>query len=105
MVNKLQGQPHKQHKNSLKLQTAYPLVLNDYIMVNIIGLLDNINVRFVNMVYRRIVGIPMGTNCTSLIADLFLYCYESQKEPSKHDFVNKFNNSFGHLDEVLALNN
>ena len=28
------------------------------------------------MVYQQIVGIPMGTNCAPLIADLFLYCYE-----------------------------
>ena len=28
------------------------------------------------MVYQQIVGIPMGTNCAPLKADLFLYCYE-----------------------------
>ena len=28
------------------------------------------------MVYQQIVGIPMGTFCAPLIADLFLYCYE-----------------------------
>ena len=26
--------------------------------------------------YRRIVGIPIGTNCASLVADLILFCYE-----------------------------
>ena len=26
--------------------------------------------------YRQIVGIPMDTNCASLVADLFLFCYE-----------------------------
>ena len=26
--------------------------------------------------YRHIVGIPMGTNCTPLVADLCLFCYE-----------------------------
>ena len=40
-------------------------------------LLDNIFVRFGNTIYRQIIGIPMGTNCAPLIADLFLYCYES----------------------------
>ena len=25
---------------------------------------------------RQIVGIPMGTNCAPLVADLFLFCYE-----------------------------
>ena len=28
------------------------------------------------MLYRQIVGIPMGTNCAPLVADLFLFCYE-----------------------------
>lgn len=34
-------------------------------------LLENICVRFGNNVYRQIIGIPMGTNCASLIADYF----------------------------------
>ena len=36
-------------------------------------LLDNIYIRFVNKLYRQIVGIPMGTNCAPLVADLFFY--------------------------------
>ena len=24
----------------------------------------------------ELIGIPMGTNCASLVADLFLFCYE-----------------------------
>ena len=39
-------------------------------------LLDNIYIRFGTKLYRHIVGIPMGTNCVPLVADLFLYCYE-----------------------------
>ena len=39
-------------------------------------LLDNIYIRFCNKLYRQIVGIPMGTNCAPLVADLFLFCYE-----------------------------
>ena len=26
--------------------------------------------------HRQIVGIPMGTNCAPLVADLYLFCYE-----------------------------
>ena len=37
----------------------------------------NIYIRFGTKLYRQIVGIPMGTNCAPLVADLFLYCYES----------------------------
>ena len=39
-------------------------------------LLDNIYIRFGFKLYRQIVGIPMGTNCAILVADLFLFCYE-----------------------------
>ena len=38
-------------------------------------LLDNIYIRSDSKLYRQIVGIPMGFNCTPL-ADLFLFCYE-----------------------------
>ena len=39
-------------------------------------LLNNIYIRFGTKLYRQIVGIPMGTNCAPLVADLFLFCYE-----------------------------
>ena len=38
--------------------------------------LDNIFIRFGLKLYRQNVGIPMGTNCAPLVADLFLFCYE-----------------------------
>ena len=42
----------------------------------LIYLLDNIYTRFVSKLYRQNVGIPMGTHCVPLVADLFLFCYE-----------------------------
>ena len=39
-------------------------------------LLDNIYIRFGTKLYRQIDGIPIGTNCAPLVADLFLFCYE-----------------------------
>ena len=39
-------------------------------------LLDNIFVPYKNAVYRKKIGITMGTNCTPLIAHMFLYWYE-----------------------------
>ena len=41
-----------------------------YVMLSIIF------IRFGSKLYRQIVGIPMGTNCAPLVADLFLFCYE-----------------------------
>ena len=40
----------------------------------LIFILDNIYIRFGTKLFRQNVGIPMGTNCTPLVADLFLYC-------------------------------
>lgn len=74
-------------------------------------LLDNIYIRFGEKTYRQVVGIPMGTNCAPLIADLFLYCYESQfmaklhKNSSNSDLIDKFNNTYRYLDDIFALNN
>ena len=41
-------------------------------------LIDNIFVRFGGCLFRQVIGIPMGTNCAPLLADLFLYSYENE---------------------------
>ena len=75
------------------------------------NLLDNIYVRFGRTLYRQIVGVSMGINCSPLIADSFFYCCESQfmtkiqKDPLKQDLVDMFNDTCRYLDDVLALNN
>ena len=40
-------------------------------------LVDNIFVVFARKVFQQIIGIPMGTDCAPLLADLFLYSYEA----------------------------
>ena len=55
-------------------------------------------------------GIPMGTYCASLIADLFLYCYErdfmlSLDKNSQADVITAFNNTSRYLDDILNLDN
>jgi hypothetical protein len=39
-------------------------------------LVDTIYALFGDQVLQKSVGIPMGTNCANLLADLFLYSYE-----------------------------
>ena len=41
-------------------------------------LVDNIYVRFGGQLFQQMIGIPMGTNCAPLLADLFLYSYENE---------------------------
>ena len=40
-------------------------------------LIDNIFVIFGGRVFQQTVGIPIGTKCAPLLADLFLYSYET----------------------------
>ena len=73
-------------------------------------LMENIYVQFDGMVYQQIVGIPMGTNCAPLIADLFLYCYErdfmSNLQKSKRfDLIDKFNYTSRYLDDIFTIDN
>ena len=67
-------------------------------------------VQFDGMVYQQIVGIPMGTNCAPLIADLFLYCYErdfmSDLQKSKRfDLIDMFNDTSRYLDDIFTIDN
>ena len=39
-------------------------------------LIDNIYINVGNKVFRQQVGIPMGTDCAPLLANLFLFYYE-----------------------------
>ena len=40
-------------------------------------LIDNIFVKFGGHLFRQVIGNAVGTNCAHLLADLFLYSYES----------------------------
>jgi hypothetical protein len=71
-------------------------------------LLDNIYVGFGNTLFKQIIGIPMGTNCAPLVADLFLYCYErdfmlSLSENTQQDVILAFNNTSRYLDDKIIL--
>ena len=73
-------------------------------------LLDNIYIRFGTKLYRHIVGIPMGTNCAPLVADLFLYCYErdfmdSLNHDNQADVIEAFISTSRYLDDLLNIDN
>ena len=73
-------------------------------------LLDKIYIRFGTKLYRQIVGIPMGTNCALLVADLFLYCYErdfmdSLNHDNQADVIEAFNSTSRYLDDLLNIDN
>ena len=66
--------------------------------------------QFGTKLYRQIVGIPMGTNCAPLVADLFLYCYErdfmdSLNHDNQADVIEAFNSTSRYLDDLLNIDN
>ena len=68
-------------------------------------LLGNIFIRFGTNLYRQVVGIPMGTDCTPLAADLFLFCYErdftmSLSDDKQAEVIDAFNITFRYLDDI-----
>ena len=73
-------------------------------------LIDNIFVSFGGTLFQQVVGIPMGTNCAPLLADLLLYSYESEflqklvKDKKIHE-ARAFNFTHRYIDDVLSINN
>ena len=72
--------------------------------------MDNIYIRFGNKIYRQIFGIPIGTNCTPLVADLFLFCYERDfitdlSDDNQADIIEAFNSTSEYLDDLFNIDN
>ena len=73
-------------------------------------ILDNIFIRFGSQLYRQIVGIPMGTNCVPLVADLLGFFYErdfmlSLSDNTQADIIEAFNSTSRYLDDLLNIDN
>ena len=73
-------------------------------------LIDNIVVSFGGTLFQQVVGIQMGANYAPLLADLFLYSYESEflqklvKDKKMH-VARAFNFTYRYIDDVLSINN
>ena len=76
----------------------------------LVYLLDNIFIRVGTKLYGQTIGIPMGTNCAPLVADLFLFCYErdfmkSLSRENQADIIEAFNSTSRYLDDLLNIDN
>ena len=72
-------------------------------------LINNIFVSFGGTLFQQVVGIPMGTNCAPLLADLFLYSWvgvssKFVKDKKIHE-ARAFNFTYKYIDDVLAISN
>ena len=73
-------------------------------------LLDNIYIRYGSKLYPQIIGFPKGTNCASLVADLFLFCYETDpmlplSDANQSEVIEAFNSTSPYLDDLLNIDN
>jgi hypothetical protein len=73
-------------------------------------LIDNIFVLFGGRVFQRKIGIPMGTNCAPLHADLFLYSYHAEFiqgliKKNEMKLSQSFNFTFRYIDDIVSLYN
>ena len=70
--------------------------------------IDNIFVSFGGTLFQQVVGIPMGTKCAPLLANLLLYsCEFLQKlvtDKTMHEAI-AFNFTYGYIDDVLSIHN
>ena len=71
---------------------------------------DIIFVVFAAGVFKKTVGIPMGTNCAALLADIFLHSYEADfieyvLSRGKKQLASRFNLIYRYNDDVLFINN
>ena len=71
-------------------------------------LIKNAYFRVGNLVFRQIIGIPMGSDPAPFFANLFLFYYECKwiKKLSKEDYgrARRLHNIFRFIDDLLAIN-
>ena len=63
-----------------------------------------------DVIYKQIIGIPMGTNCAPLLANLYLYAYESSfidriQGAKGRTAARSFHMSFRLIDDLLSVDN
>ena len=73
-------------------------------------LIDNIFVQFGGRLFRQVIGIPMGTNCALLLADLFLYSFENEFldnmiRSGHRRLARSFNLCYRYIDDLIVFNN
>ena len=76
----------------------------------LIFLLDTIYIRFGTKNNRQIIGIPRGTNCAPIAADVILFCHERDfimflAADKDAEIIEAFNSTSRYLDDLLNIGN
>ena len=73
-------------------------------------LVDNTLVQFRGRLFCQVIGLPMGTNCAPLLADLFLCSYENEFldnmiRSGHRRLARSFNLCYKYTDDLIVFNN
>ena len=73
-------------------------------------LIDSIFVQFGGRLFRQVIGIPIGTNCAPLLADLFLFSYENEFldnmiKSGNRGLARSFNLCYRYMDDFIVFDN
>ena len=73
-------------------------------------LLDNVLIQVGGKEFQQCVGIPMGTNCAPLLAELLLHDYESSamirfSRTNGHPRAKSFEFTRRYIDDLISVNN
>ena len=91
-----------------KISTGYTNITVDKLIEYINFLIHNIYIKVGNKVFKQAIGIPMGTDCAPLLANLFLFFYEykfKDKLKESHRDAVLFRHTMRYIDDLLTINN
>ena len=71
-------------------------------------LIENLYIKFFDIIFRQVIGVPMGSDCGPDLANLFLFSYEYKYilkliDTSDSDYT-KFMYIFRYIDDLISLN-
>ena len=72
-------------------------------------LIDNIFVQFGGCLFHQVIGIPMGTHCPALLADIFPHSYENEFldnmiRSGHRRLARSFKFCYGYVDDLIVFN-
>ena len=100
---------YNRHVNS-EIKTFHrnkKLTINKIEFVNLLKLCNNNSyVLFNNRLYRQKIGIPMGSNFSPNMANLYLQFYEQNfLKRNTPEGRNRYKNTYRFIDDLLSINN
>ena len=85
-------------------------ITSDQLITYVEYLVDNIFISIGNHVFKQVIGIPMGTDCAPLLANLFLFHFEygyikEKLSETDYSMALSYKYTVRYIDDLLTFNN